>query len=105
MLIRFSPMRTTASVLPTAIIKPFIGRRSGFGANSEQRAKGVEGIEPAVKPERELVEVGLKVLRRDAVMTALKPAFEVAENQVDDGQKFLGDFRVSSFDHGEMFVS
>jgi hypothetical protein len=89
-------VRAAFGVLPVAGIKPVICRRGNLAADAEQRAESVERVEPAVKPERELVEVGLKVLRRDAVVAALQPAFEVAENKMDDWQKFLGDSRVAS---------
>src|SRR5216683_3025378 len=105
MLIRLSPMTTTVSVLPTARIKPFVGRSGGVPADSEQRAEGIERVEAAVEPKGELVEVGLKMLRADAVMAAHQPAFEVAENQVDDGQVFLGNRRVASLHDGQMLVS
>ena len=105
MLIRFSPMRTTVSVLPTARIKPFVGRRRGVRAYSEQRTERIEGVKAAVEPESELVEVGLQVFRAHSVVTALQPAFEVAENQVDDGQELFRDFRVSRLDNGQVFVS
>src|SRR5688572_21870026 len=105
MLIRFSPMRTTVSVLPTARIQPVIGRRGCAPAYPEQRAESIKRVKAAVKPERELIEVGLQVLRADAVMATAQPAFQVAENQVDDWQKFLGDSRVVGLDNGQMLVS
>lgn len=105
MLIRLAPMATTISVLPTARIKPFVGRGGGVPANSEQRTEGIERVEAAVEPEGELVEVGLKVLRADAVMAAHQPAFQVAENQVDDGQIFLGDSRIMRLHNGKVLVS
>ena len=70
-------MSTNSRVLPVARIQLNISRRSGLAADAEQRAKGVERVEPSVKSERELIEVGLQVLRRYAVMTAAQPAFQV----------------------------
>src|SRR6266849_6485722 len=104
MLIRLAPMTTTVSVLPTARIKPFVGRSGGVPADPEQRTEGIEGVKAPVEPEGELIEVGLKVLRANAVMAAHQPAFEVAENQVDDGQVFLGNLRIAGLHNGQMFV-
>ena len=61
-------------MVPTTRIKPFVGRRGGFGANSEQRAKGVEGVKAAVEPKSELVEVGLQVLMADRAV--VRPGVE-----------------------------
>src|SRR5580658_362231 len=74
--IRFLPMTTNRGMLPLVVIQPVIGRRLHRPTNAKQRAEGVERIETAIEPERELVEVGLKVLRRDAVMNSLKPALQ-----------------------------
>jgi hypothetical protein len=43
-----------------------------------------------IKPERELVEIGLKMLRAYAVMAVSQPAFQIAEDQMGDGQKVFG---------------
>ena len=51
-------------------IKFGIGRRSNVASNAKQGAESVEGIETAVETESEFVEIGLQVLRADAVMNA-----------------------------------
>ena len=63
--------------------------------NSEQRAKGVEGIETAVEAEGEFVEIGLQVLRADAVMDAAQPSLEIGEHEVNDRQEGLGNLHVA----------
>lgn len=78
-------------VLPLARIQAVIGRAFAIGPDAQERAEGVERVEAAVKPERELIQVGLQVLVADrAVVRPGQPSFEVAENQVDDGQVFFG---------------
>src|SRR3979411_2331766 len=47
-------------------------------------------IKTAIEPERELVEIGLKVLRANAVVATSEPAFQITEDQMGDGQKVLG---------------
>ena len=91
--------------MPVARIQPLVGRRCSVAADAEQRPEGVERIEAPVEPERKFVEIGLKMLRRDAVMAALKPTFEVAENQVDDREKFFRDCRIASLNNGQMLVA
>jgi len=102
-LIRLSPMTARYGVLPLSRIKPVIGRRADFAADAEQRAEGIERVEAPVKSERELVEVGLKMLRRHAVVTAEQPTFEVAENEVDDGEVFFRDLRIAAFGDRQVF--
>jgi hypothetical protein len=87
--IRLLPMTTTASVLPRSGVKAVIGRCCVATRYPEKRTKGVERIEPAIESKRELVQVGLQMLGADAVVHAVEPCFEVAENQVDDGQIFF----------------
>lgn len=72
--IRLSPMIANPRVFPLAAVEFVIGRAFIPGTNAEQRAEGVERVEPPVKAERELVEVGLQVLRADPVVTTAKPA-------------------------------
>jgi hypothetical protein len=98
-------MTTNPWVFPTAAIKLGIGRADGFRTDAQHRAEGVERVETAVKPERVFVQIGLQVLGADAVVTALQPGFQVAENQMDDGQIVLGDRRIVSLDNWQMFVS
>jgi hypothetical protein len=48
----------------------------------EERAEGVEWVEPPIEAERELVEVGLQVLGADTVMDAVEPGLRIAEDEV-----------------------
>src|ERR1700686_3549742 len=90
-------------VLPLPGIEPVIGRAFPVRPNAKQRAKGIEGIEPAVKAESELVEIGLQMLVADrAVMRAGQPRLQIAENQVDDWQVFFCDIRPAGLDNGQM---
>src|SRR5260221_8476384 len=98
-------MTANRRVFPFARVKLGIGRSSGFAADPQQQAEGVERVEPAVKAEGELVEVGLQVLRADAVMAAAKPAFEIAENEVNDRQGFLGPVGFVALDHGRVLIA
>lgn len=52
-------------VFPLTAVKFVIGRAFVARADAEQRAEGVKRVEPAVKAERELIEVGLQMLRAD----------------------------------------
>lgn len=61
-------------VFPLTAVKFVIGRAFVARADAEQRAEGVKRVEPAVKAERELIEVGLQMLRADPVMTPRQPA-------------------------------
>jgi hypothetical protein len=74
-------------------------------ADPEQRPKRVERIETSVEPEREFVEVGLKVLRADAVMAAPQPAFQVGEDQMRDRQEVLGHARIAVGRNREMVLA
>lgn len=51
-------------------IKFSIGRRSNVASNSKQGSESVEWVEAAVEAESEFVEIGLQVLRADAVVNA-----------------------------------
>ena len=88
-------MRTSVSVLPTARIEAVIGRRDGVATYSEQRAECIERIEAAVEPKRILVEIRLKMLRADPMVTTQEPAFQVRKHQMDDRQVILRERRVS----------
>src|ERR1700674_39176 len=46
--------------------------------------------------ERELVQVRLKVLRRDTVVNAIQPGLQVAEDEVDKRQVLLRDVGVAA---------
>ena len=93
-------------MFPSSLVNPGIGRAFAVGPDAEQRAEGVERIEAPVKAERKFIEVGLQVLRFDApVMRPLQPRLEVRENEVNDGQVFLSDLRVASFDNRQMGIA
>ncbi len=57
--IRLMQTPATCRVRPRAGIKFGIGRRLSPARDAEQRAEGVERVEPSVEAERELIEVGL----------------------------------------------
>ncbi len=50
---------TTCRVRPSAGIQLGVGRCLNPARDAEQRAEGVERVEPPVEAERELIEVGL----------------------------------------------
>jgi hypothetical protein len=79
-------MTSDGRMLPFATVKPVIGGAFGIGPNAQEGAKGVERVEAPVKAKGKFVEVGLKVLWANAVVTASKPAFHIAENKVNDRQ-------------------
>lgn len=90
-------------VLPLPIIKSPIGGRLDVAADAKQRAECVERVKPTVETEGEFVQVGLKVFAADAVMAAEKPAFQVAEDEVDHRQIILGSGAVAV--NCQMFVA
>ena len=93
-------------VLPSSLINPGIGRAFAVGSDTEQRAEGVEGVEAPVKPERELIQVGLQVLRLDApMMRALQPSLEVRKHEVDNREVFFRHLGISSFDNWQVLVA
>src|SRR5208282_1955507 len=57
--IRLTQTPTRCRVRPRAGIEVGIGRRLNTACDAEQRAEGVERVEPPVEAERELIEVGL----------------------------------------------
>ena len=75
-------MTTNRRVLPLPAVEAIVGRAFAVRTDTQQRAEGIERGEAPVKAKGELVEVGLKVLRADAVVRAAKPSLQVAENQV-----------------------
>jgi hypothetical protein len=86
--------RSGSGVLPLAGVEVGVRRTLGPAADPEQRPEGVERVEAPVEAERELVEVRLEVLRRDAVMDAVQPRLEVRVDEVDQRQVLLGDLRI-----------
>ena len=95
--IRLSPTTTTFRVLPIARVKLGVSGSGDIASDSEQGPEGVERLESPVEAECELVEVGLEVLVAHAVMNATRPRLQVAEDEMNDRQIFLGD--------GEVFVT
>ena len=63
-------------MLPSSFVNPVIGRAFAVRADAEQRAEGVERVEPAIEPEGKFVEVGLQMLRADPVVASGQPAFQ-----------------------------
>ena len=49
---------------------------------------------------RELVEVGLQMLRADTIVDAAEPGLQVAEDEVDDRQELFGDLGIAAFGDG-----
>ncbi len=72
--IRLRPTPATSRVLPVTGVELSIGRSSRIARDPEERAEGVERVEPPIEAERELVEVGLQVLGADTVMDAVEPS-------------------------------
>ena len=70
----FSPRRLRAAPRPS-VVERVVGRRRHRGSDAEQALERVEREEPPVESERELVQVRLKVLRRDTVVDAIQPGF------------------------------
>ena len=70
MLIRLAPNPTTCSGSRLFCIKFGIRRRGDIASNAEQEAESVEWVEAAIEAKREFVEIGLQVLRADAVVNA-----------------------------------
>ena len=73
-----------------------VGRRLHRSSDAEQALERVEREEPPVEAERELVQVRLKVLRRDTVVNAIQPGLQVAEDEVDKRQVLLRDVGVAA---------
>ena len=84
MLIRLSQTPTTGSGSGFGGVKLSIGWRGDVTGYTEQRAKGVEGIKTAVKAEGKFVEIGLQVLRTDAMVDTTQPGFEIGEHKMND---------------------
>ena len=69
-LIRLSHPPTRCSGSWFLCVKFGIGRRSDVASNAKQGAESIEWVEAAIEAEREFVEIGLQVLRADAVVNA-----------------------------------
>ena len=57
--IRLGQTPATCRMRPLTGIEPRVGRRLNSARDAEERAEGVERVEPSVEAERELVEIGL----------------------------------------------
>ena len=88
------PLRE-ARVLPLARVQLGVGRTLAVRADAQQRPERGEREEPAVETERELVQVGLEMLRRDAVVNTQQPRLEVREHEVDQGEPFFRHIRIA----------
>src|SRR3954452_15402704 len=67
-----------------------VGMRSDDGGEAEEAGEGGLGRAAAVEAEGELVEVGVEVLRPQAVVDAQRPPLGVGEDAVDPGQHEVG---------------
>ena len=67
--------------------------------------RGVKGVEAAIEPERELVEVGLQVLGADAVMDAVQPRLQVREDEMADRQELLSHLGIAAFSNRVVVVA
>ncbi len=107
MLVGLAPLGHRASgwMLPISIVQLRVCRCLHIDAQTEQRSEAVERVEAPVEPEHELVEVRLQVLRAHAVMYAVEPRLQIAEDQVDDRQVVLGDVGLAPFGAREMLVA
>jgi hypothetical protein len=57
-----------------------------------------------IKPERKLIEVGLKMLGADAVMDAVQPRLQVREDEMANRQEFLGHLWIAAFGNRVMII-
>lgn len=89
-------------MLPLAAVQLGVGGRLVLRADTEQALEGVERVEAPVEAERELVQVRLEMLRAHAVVDAIQPRLQVAENQVDEREVFLCDLRIAVFHSGDV---
>jgi len=107
-LVRLSPTPTRFSgcgVLPLARIELGVRRRPDVAGDAEEGAEGGEWGVPPVEAERELVEVGLKMLLADAMMGAVDPGLQVGKDEMDDRQKDLGHLGIAALGNGEVSVA
>ncbi len=102
--IRLTHSPTTCRVLPFPRIEFVEGRCADVASDAEQGAEGIEWVEAPVKAERELIEVGLKMLAADTVMDAVDPRFQIGEDQMDDRQIVLGNLWVATLGNGKVFI-
>ena len=84
--VRFVPIRlthspTTCGVLPFPWIEFIESRCADIASNAEKGAEGVEWVEAPVKAERELIEIGLKMLMADPWWMPLSHVFRLAKTR------------------------
>jgi hypothetical protein len=93
-------------VSPFARVKLRVSRRNRASSNPENGVKRGHRIEPAIEPENKFVEIGLQMLWLDtAMMSTLKPSFQITENEMDHGQVRLGLVGISAERQRLMVVS
>src|ERR1700716_4148095 len=95
--IRLTQTPTRCRVDPSSGIEIGIGRRLNAAGDAEQRAEGVERVETPVEAERELIEVGLLLLRAHAGVDAVEPSLQIGEDEVDHRHKLFGSFGIAAF--------
>ena len=74
-------------------------------AQTHANSIDTEPLEPAVKPERELIEIGLQVLRAYPVVRSGKPAFQVRKYKVNHREIILGNLGLVALDNGKVLVA
>ena len=94
--IRLTQTPPRCRVFPCAGIEVGIGRGLGAARDAEQRAEGVERVETPIEAERELVEVGLEMLRAHAMVDAVEPGLQVGEDEVDHRHELFGNLGVAA---------
>ena len=104
--IRLTQTPPRCRVFPCAGIEVGIGRGLGVTSrNAEQRTEGVERVETPIEAERELVEVGLEMLRAHAMVDAVEPGLQVGEDEVDHRHELFGNLGVAAFGNCMMVVA
>ena len=77
---------------PPTLVERLVRRRLRRRSDAQQAPEGVEWVEPPVEAKRELVQVRLKVLRRDAVVNSMKSRMksgsDVGNGSVVDTAKY-----------------
>lgn len=103
--IGLTPIATTCRVRPFAGIQRGVGWRPKAARDAEEGSERVKRIESAIEPERERVEVGLKMLGADAVMDAVQPRLQVREDEMANRQEFRGHLWIAAFGNRVMIIS
>jgi hypothetical protein len=79
-------------MLPLSGVKVFVGWALPACPNTEQRPERTKRGMPPVKAKSEFVQIGLQMLRADAVMRPTKPGFQVQENEANHRKILFGCF-------------